>query len=56
MRIDPSFQYLGNAADGVGKPPGQTKVLASETAAGDSSATDAGDTVQLSGTLSKCSS
>ena len=57
MRIDPSFQYLGNtASEGVGNTKGQPRVSSSQTAMGtevDSTATDAGDSVQLSGTLSE---
>jgi len=54
MRIDPSFQYLGNtAAEGVENAKGQQKVPSSEAGARpelESNSTD-GDTVQLSGTL-----
>ena len=56
MRIDPSFQYLDNTSPaGVGNAPAQPKIPAPEsgTASGaEFSATDAGDTVELSGTLS----
>jgi len=57
MRIDPSFQYLGHTApEGVGNTPGQAKIPAPDagsTAETASLVTDAGDTVQLSGTLSQ---
>jgi flagellar biosynthesis anti-sigma factor FlgM len=57
MRIDPSFQYLGNtSSEGVGNTQGQPKIPASQVPAGstpDSQATDAGDTVQFSGSLSE---
>ena len=56
MRIDPSFQYLGNnASENVGNAQGQQKVPSPGAGAGneiDSNSTDAGDTVELSGTLS----
>jgi flagellar biosynthesis anti-sigma factor FlgM len=57
MRIDPSSQYLGNTApEGVGNAKRQPKISppdAGTTAEIASSSTDAGDTVQLSGTLSE---
>ena len=56
MRIDPSFQYLGNTApEGVGNAPGQAKIPAPDagSTAETAPATDAGDTVQISGTLSQ---
>lgn len=55
MRIDPSSQYLGNdPAQGVGNATGQPKLAPTAGAplASESNASDAGDTVQLSGTLS----
>lgn len=57
MRIDPSSQYLGNApSEGVGNAQGQQKIQSSQVPAGttpDSQATDAGDTVQFSGSLNE---
>ena len=57
MRIDPSFQYLGNTApEGVGNAKGQPKVSPSGDGSGAdvaSLAPDAGDTVQLSAAVSQ---
>jgi flagellar biosynthesis anti-sigma factor FlgM len=57
MRIDPSFQYLGNVpADGVGNTQGQSKIPSSQVAGGNTSESqlsDSGDTVQFSGSLAE---
>ena len=57
MRIDPSFPYLDNTSPaGVGNTPAQPKIPAAATPAAndaESSATDAGDTVELSRTASQ---
>jgi flagellar biosynthesis anti-sigma factor FlgM len=57
MRIDPSFQYLGNVpADGVENTQGQSKIPSSQGGTEASSATqssDSGDTVQFSGNLAE---
>ena len=57
MRIDPSFQYLGNTApEGVGNAKGQPKVSTPGSGSGadvESLAPDAGDTVQLSAAVSQ---
>jgi flagellar biosynthesis anti-sigma factor FlgM len=57
MRIDPSLQYLGNdPSQGVGNAKGQPKLSSADAGAPlapDANAPDAGDTVQLSGTLSE---
>jgi flagellar biosynthesis anti-sigma factor FlgM len=57
MRIDPSLQYLGNtSSEGVGNTPGQSKISSPGNSAQPESgpqAADAGDTVQLSSTLSE---
>jgi len=57
MRIDPSFQYLGNVpADGVGNAQGQSKTPSSQVAGGstsESQLSDSGDTVQFSGNLAE---
>lgn len=57
MRIDPSFQYLGNVpADGVENAQGQSKIPSSQVGSGNTSAThlpDPGDTVQFSGNLTE---
>jgi flagellar biosynthesis anti-sigma factor FlgM len=55
MRIDPSLQYLGNDPNqGVGNTTGQPKLSSPASGvplASEPNASDAGDTVQLSGTL-----
>ncbi len=56
MRIDPSFQYLGNTSGGVESAQSQPKIPSSPVPGGatpESQAIDARDTVQLSGTLSE---
>jgi len=55
MRIDPSFQYLGNTGTenvNNAKGPKANPPESGPSGASDPNAADAGDTVQFSGTLS----
>jgi flagellar biosynthesis anti-sigma factor FlgM len=57
MRIDPSFQYLGNVpSEGVGNTQGQSKIPSSQVTGGSTTEAqlpDSGDTVQFSGNLAE---